>query len=52
MCHVFIRLRDARCLLGVYLDVGVLSLEVDPIVGGVLLGDGENARVWTMKAWD
>ena len=35
---------------GAYLDVGVLALEVDPVVAGVLLCDGDDAGVWPCSA--
>jgi hypothetical protein len=36
---------DARGALGVYLGVGALASEVDSVVAGVLLGDGDESGV-------
>jgi hypothetical protein len=44
------RRRPARAALCVYLDVFGLPLEVDAVVEGVLLGDGDEAGVWACCA--
>jgi hypothetical protein len=50
--HRRVGVGDALGAFLVYFDVGVLSLEGDAVVSGVLLGNCNDAGVRPVKAWD